>query len=130
MTTTLKQIQSDHNTQDNTVQESQFTLRLSVSLKQVHSKEDGKTVKQYDVCKLDSQQTDALRIIFKTKNYSTNVWNGSRHSTNYVGMTGVALDFDGGLTISEAREAFSPYNVSLQNKWDTFFCELLEGFSS
>ena len=90
-----------------------FTLPLSVSTKSVRTKEEGKTALQFSRYRLDVQKEDALRIIFTTKNYSTNVWNGARLGSNYVGMTGVALDFDGGFTIDDARAAFAEYNYVL-----------------
>ncbi|RPH96560.1 hypothetical protein EHM69_00985 [candidate division KSB1 bacterium] len=113
MTTPLQQVQPEYKTQDSQVGAAPFALQLSVSLKHVCSKEDGKKVQQYERCTMNSQQEDALRIIFTTKNYSTNVWGGNRHSDNYIGMTGVALDFDGGFTIDEAKAVFGSYNYIL-----------------
>ena len=97
----------------NTLLTAAFTLPLSVSTKSVHTKEEGKTALQFSRYRLDAQDENALRIIFTTKNYSTNVWNGARLGSNYVGMTGVALDFDGGFTIDDAKAAFVEYNYVL-----------------
>lgn len=86
-----------------------FTINLVVSKNEVHSKDQGKTVVEYKPKEFASDKEDELERILRTRNYSTNVWNGSRHSKNYVGMTGVALDIDGGMTIDEAKTRFAQY---------------------
>jgi hypothetical protein len=95
------------------LQNTTFTLQLSVSTKIVRTKDEGKTALQFSLYRLDSGIEDPLRIILSTKNYSTNVWNGARQGSNYVGMTGVALDFDGGFSVEEAKAAFADYNYVL-----------------
>jgi hypothetical protein len=84
--THIEDINNDHS----------FEIKLSVSTKVVHSKVEGGAVKTFEVYTLNCHQENTFKIIFTTKNYSTNVWNANRHSNNYIGMTGVALDFDGG----------------------------------
>ena len=70
-----------------------FKFQLSVSKEEVHSKEKGKKVIEFDVQTLDTSNEEELKTLFQTRNYSTNVWNSTCHGDNYIGMTGVTLDF-------------------------------------
>ena len=90
-----------------------FKFQLSVSREEVHSKDEGKKVTEFDIQTLDTSNVEELQKVFKTRNYSTNVWNSTCNSDNYIGMTGVTLDFDSGITIEEAKKSFSPYRYIL-----------------
>ena len=84
-------------------------LKLSVSKDKVHSKEDGKKKIDFRLREFDLADPEKLLDVLRSRNYSTNTWSGTCHADNYVGMTGLTLDFDGGMTIDEARIEFSPY---------------------
>jgi len=90
-----------------------FELTLSVSKEKAYSKLQAGKITDYVDCTLASDNVDDLQELFSTRNYSTNLWNGPRLGSNYIGMTGVALDFDGGMKIEEAKTAFASFNYIL-----------------
>ncbi|MFH1514912.1 MAG: primase-helicase family protein [bacterium] len=90
-----------------------FVFQLSVSREEVHSKEQGKKKTEFDIRTLDTSSEEELKTLFRTRNYSTNVWNSISREENYIGMTGVTLDFDSGITVEEAKERFASYRYIL-----------------
>ncbi|HEY3295393.1 MAG TPA: primase-helicase family protein [bacterium] len=111
---TLTQLPSKNGTRpESSVRENGFTISLSISKDKIRTKAQGETVTEYIECDLLSSDKEDIQELFTTRNYSTNVWDGPRHGVNYVGMTGVSLDFDSGMTIEEAKAAFADYNYVL-----------------
>jgi len=90
-----------------------FEITLSVSTQTVHTKAEGGKITAFETLTIDTTDEDKVRNILTSRNYSTNVWNSSCANDNYIGMTGVILDFDGTLTIDEAREKFYGYHYIL-----------------
>ena len=103
-------LSNDNNNNNNN---NNFTIRLSVSKQTIAAKDRAGMINQFDERELNSTDIESLKEVLKSRNYSTNVWNGTRHGSTYVGMTGVALDFDSGMTISEAMNVFAPFNYIL-----------------
>jgi hypothetical protein len=64
----------------------------------------------FETLTIDTTDEDRVRAILTGRNYSTNIWNGICSNATYTGMTGVILDFDGTLSIGEAREMFYGYH--------------------
>jgi len=64
-------------------------------------------LKQFDL----TPDNNALRAIFNSRTYSTNVFsNGQRSGDNYIGMTGLCLDFDHGTDIGWAERQFADFS--------------------
>ena len=89
--------------------EQTFKLTLSISAKEVRSKNAGRYATEFEVKEFDSNDIDDIKDVLTSRNYSTNCWSGTCHADHYLGMTGFALDFDGGMTLEEARTTFSPW---------------------
>jgi hypothetical protein len=102
----------DENIKDST-KNNRFEVTLSVSTSEVRSKAEGGKITAFDTIKIDTNDEELVREILTSRNYSTNQWNGTCSNQNYVGMTGVILDFDGTLTIDEARDLFYGYHYIL-----------------
>jgi len=102
-------------TEDNTACKggNSFQLTLAVSKQTVRTKAEGGKITAFETLTIDTTDEDKVREILTSRNYSTNVWNGTCSNDNYIGMTGVILDFDGTLTIDEAREKFYGYHYIL-----------------
>ncbi len=90
--------------------DTRFELTLSVSVNEVHTKAQGGKVTEFETITIDTTEKDLLKQILTSRNYSTNVWNGTCSNETYIGMTGVTLDFDATLTIADAREMFKDVN--------------------
>jgi hypothetical protein len=87
-----------------------FEITLSVSRDAVRSKAEGGKITAFETITINTRDEDKLRKILTGRNYSTNVWNGTCSNQNYIGMTGVILDFDGTLSIDDARDLFYGYH--------------------
>jgi len=107
------EMKSIYFTEDNPLCKDNFQLTLSVSTKEVHSKDEGKMVTEFEGLTIDSTDEDSLKSVLTSRNYSMNVWQGTCSNINYTGMTGVILDFDGGVTMEQARETFADFNYIL-----------------
>jgi hypothetical protein len=94
---------------DDTTNNHKFEFTLSVSTQTVRTKVEGGKITAFKTITTDTEDEDQIREIVSSRNYSTNVWAGSCANQNYIGMTGVILDFDGGLTLEDAREMFYGY---------------------
>ena len=101
------------NAHSNGAHADKFEITLSVSTQTVHTKAEGGKITAFETLTIDTIDEDKVRNILTSRNYSTNVWNSSCANDNYIGMTGVILDFDGTLTIDEAREKFYGYHYIL-----------------
>ncbi|MBU0507774.1 hypothetical protein KKH27_02910 [bacterium] len=91
-------------------QQDSFNITLSVSKQTVHSKAEGGKITVFETLSLDTTDENQRKQIFTSRNYSTNVWNSTCSNDSYIGMTGVTLDFDGSMSIDQARELFSGYH--------------------
>lgn len=101
-----------------------FEITLSVSTKEVTTKDEAKTVNDFAVKSFAAyQDSPELNELFQTRLYSTNTWSSGCNNDAYVGMTGVTLDFDHGFTIAEAQEAFVDYNYILHTSRTHHFAE-------
>ncbi len=87
-----------------------FEITLSVSHREVLTKKDGETVIHYATKSLTSNDEDALTHLLTSQCYSTNIWHGHCAIETYAGMTGAVLDFDGTLTIEQARTRYAKWN--------------------
>ncbi len=90
-----------------------FAITLSVSKEKARSKDQAAKITDYVSCEVVSTDVDDLQELLTQHNYSTNYWTGPRAARNYAGMTGVALDFDDGYSIEDAKAAFAPFNYIL-----------------
>ena len=94
-----------------------FSLKLSVSKEKVKTKEEGKEVTEFEVREYDSSEYDPLRSLFRSNLQSTNLWGNGKtghcSNKNYSGMSGVMLDFDGGVTVQEIEKRCSNYHYIL-----------------
>ncbi len=91
-----------------------FDITLSVSTKEVATKDEAKTINDFAVKSFTAYPgSPELNELFQTRLYSTNTWSSGCNNESYIGMTGVTLDFDHGFTVGEAQEAFADYNYIL-----------------
>jgi hypothetical protein len=85
---------------NDTTNDDRFEITLSVSTTTVSTKEQAKKetdfTQQTFVATPDSRDLESL---FQTRLYSTNIWASGCCNDAYIGMTGVTLDFDHGITI-------------------------------
>ena len=96
------------------IDENTFELTLSVSTATVATKEEAKTVTDFTAQAFIAEPgSPELEQLFKSQLYSTNLWSSGCSNAAYIGMTGVALDFDHGFSIGEAQQAFADYNYIL-----------------
>jgi hypothetical protein len=98
------------NASNDAINDITFELNLSVSHREVLTKKDGETVIHFDTKQVASNDEVALTNTLTSKCYSTNVWNGRCAKETYHGMTGAVLDFDGTLTIEQARTRYGKWN--------------------
>jgi len=85
-------------------------ISMSISKETAKSKESAGKLVEYRTMEVDLNANFDLEDIFTHHNYSLNVWKDGRCcKQNYIGMTGIALDFDEGVTLDQARERFAPY---------------------
>lgn len=105
-------IELEHSAQElhKDIDDNRFEITLSVSHREVLTKEDGKSVINYATKSLTSNDKCALTHILTSQNYSTNIWNGRCAVETYLGMTGAVLDYDGTLTIEQARTRYAKWN--------------------
>jgi hypothetical protein len=96
-----------------TINDHRFDLPLSTSVDRIVSKEQGGPKIDFRLKTYRSDDQDALRELFTTQSTSTNIWNGTRCEKNYIGCTGVGLDFDGGISIEAIRKMFAKFNYIL-----------------
>lgn len=95
------------------IKEDRFDVTLSVSKREVRTKTDGGKVIEFEQRTINTADETALVAILTSRNYSTNQWNGTCSNANYIGMTGVTLDFDDQLSLEGARQRFAPFNYIL-----------------
>lgn len=86
-----------------------IVLTLSVSTEEVQSKEEGKKKTNFELREFDLKDSEALKVVLKSRNYSTNTWSGTCHANHYTGMTGLTFDYDGGMTLENALTTYAPY---------------------
>jgi hypothetical protein len=97
-----------------------FRLDLSVSYREVQSKEEGNSVVYYSLKENIPLDEAHLKKLFSSYLQSTNIWEpGERaRQENYTYMTGVMLDFDNKVTdkqmsINEFCRKFKQYHYIL-----------------
>jgi hypothetical protein len=98
---------------NDTTNDHKFDIPLSTSIDVITSKEQGGPKIDFIRKTYSSHDRDALRKLFTTRNTSANMWDGTRNQKNYIGSTGVGLDFDGGISIDAVRKMFAPFNYIL-----------------
>jgi hypothetical protein len=88
-----------------------YKLKLSVSKTQIKTKTEGMPITDFLAKEFDITPTSDLKELFTTRLYSTNYWEGGKcGKRNYIGMYGIAVDVDNGITVDEAKELFKEYN--------------------
>jgi hypothetical protein len=88
-----------------------FKLTLSVSRIQIKTKSEGKLITDFVTKEFDVTPSFDLKDLFTSFLYSTNYWNkGKCSKKNYIGMYGMTVDVDNGITVDEAKELFKEYN--------------------
>ena len=87
-------------------------LALSVSKAEPKSKTEGMKVTEFLRKDFEFDKPEEyIKKLFTTRLYSTNYWLDGRCSQkNFLGLYGVTLDVDAGLSLIEARELFKEYN--------------------
>ena len=87
-------------------------LALSVSKAEPKSKTEGMKVTEFKRADFEFDKPEEyIKKLFTTRLYSTNYWLDGRCSQkNFLGLYGVTLDVDAGLSLIEARELFKEYN--------------------
>ena len=85
---------------------------LSVSKAQPKSKTEGMKVTEFIKKEFEFDKIEPyLQDLFTTRLYSTNYWLDGRCSQkNFLGLYGVTLDIDAGLSLIDAKELFKEYN--------------------
>jgi len=74
----------------------------------IKSKDEGRFITSFAVKELNLENESELKNIFRNYVHSFNVWeNGNCKNSTYIGMYGVAVDVDSGLSIEIARRRFS-----------------------
>lgn len=90
------------------------SIKLSISKGKATNKAQAGQLTVFKLDELDLEALFDVEMVFRERNYSTNVWkDGQRAKANYIGMTGVCLDIDDGMTIDEAKLRFSPLKYIL-----------------
>lgn len=88
-----------------------FKLTLSVSKTQPKTKTEGLTITEFNQKELDIEVNSDLKGLFTTRLYSTNYWEGGKcKKSNYIGMYGLTMDVDDGLSLEQAKDMFKEYN--------------------
>lgn len=86
-------------------------LELSVSKVTVKTKAQGGNVTDFVIRQDIGTDTDTLTDLFTKQLYSTNQWkDGKCKNSNFIRMTGITIDIDNGLPITEAKKLFEPFN--------------------
>jgi hypothetical protein len=87
-------------------------LALSVSKAEPKSKTEGMKVTEFKRSDFEFDKLEEyIKKLFTTRLYSTNYWLDGRCSQkNFLGLYGVTLDVDAGLSLVDARELFKEYN--------------------
>jgi len=97
-----------------------FKLKLSVSTKTAKSKSEARKITKFETVDNISLTTGSLTNLLTTRLQSTNLWNknydgisGISSKVRYSDMTGIMLDFDGGVTISEIEQRCNQWHYIL-----------------
>ncbi len=90
-----------------------FELKLSVSKKTAKSKSDAGKITEFEIHKNIPLTTGHLSDLFTSRLQSTNTWNKISRIENYSGLTGIMLDLDGAITISEMEERCTRWHYVL-----------------
>jgi len=90
-----------------------FNLTLSVSTKTATTKEEASTITYFEKKENISLTTGVLSNLFRNHLQSTNLWDGKCNNDNYNGMTGVMLDIDGSISISDMEKKCSDWHYIL-----------------
>jgi len=101
----------------NNLRKEAFSLSLSVSTKTAKSKTEARTITTFETKNNISLTTGVLTELLTTRLQSTNLWQKNRtgHSNkeNYSGMTGVMMDLDGGVSITEIEQRCKEWHYVL-----------------
>jgi len=90
-----------------------FILSLSISTKTVKEKNDGKRITKFFLKEnIPVNETELTPILTKHL-HSTNLWDKNCSQANYLGITGVIVDYDHIMTIQQFKSSYSDYHFIL-----------------
>jgi len=87
-----------------------FSLSLSVSNETAETKDEAAKITTFETRENISLTTGVLTELFTKHLQSANLWTGSSKKEHYSGMTGVMMDYDGGVSISEIEKRCSEWH--------------------
>ncbi len=87
-----------------------FKLSLSISTETVKEKDDGKRITEFFLKEnIQVNETELTPLLTKHL-HSTNLWDKNCSQANYLGMTGVIVDYDQVMTIQQFKNQYSDYH--------------------
>ena len=87
-----------------------FHLSLSISTETVKEKDDGKKVTEFSHKENIPVNEAELTPLLTKHLHSTNLWDKNCSQANYLGMTGVIVDYDHIMTIQQFKKKYSDYH--------------------